>query len=74
MDLIEEQKAEIWRNDALRKAERAATFAHIREQAVSIEKERLREARSWGGPTMYTPLTMGELLDQIERTDNAPVE
>ncbi len=47
-----------------------AAFAMIPEMGRKIEKERLREARSWGGPTMYTPLNLEELITAIRAALN----
>jgi len=46
-------------------AMRNAVIAEVREQGKKIEADRLREARSWGGPTMYKPLEFDELFDAI---------
>jgi hypothetical protein len=67
MELIREQKAEIWRNDALRKAERAATFAHIREQAARDDV--IEAVECLGDVPIWEKFIV--MLDQIERTDNA---
>ncbi len=47
-----------------------AAFAMIPEMGRKIEKERLWEARSWGGPTMYTPLNLEELITAIRAALN----